>query len=1378
MSYVYLLPFFFSIFQLIAGDISQQLALTNQPKYMSLKVISTAVADYFPIRYQDSVSKYFWPAVGIGTLGAVSAVGLYCYDKKQSTMDKINANDPNSTATPTPTKYKLLKKQSKNPTKQKLDKNQPKINNSIIPKEDEKKTIEDTIRNFNTTQTTTSSPSPLSSSFSLNDPLIIPDGSSSTKRNDLIAPNTHTPSPMPDKQCSTTSQNQTPIISSEHSSKPTNNDINKTDAYGRTSLHIAAYEGDVHTVVDLLKNGADPTLPNKSGNTPLHSALANTNRELVQTLIAEGADPNRANLDQELPLHLASKLTGPNAHEIVALLLEKTDKHLWHTPDQYNNVPIRLAAEEGTVESLEVFLKNGFDPNNTAYGFNGYPLLFYAAVPLSISQSERYDSRKTELLLAHGADPKIDIDGASILHHLLSAQWNSSPINNIIKTIELLLKSGIDINQQFPESNLLYPEETPLHRAIRQDSLELIEFLLTYKPNPFILNSKGQTPLALLKEISQIAHLPEEVKETVYKPMIKMLEEYTMSYMAKLEDRLDIKKIEENEFLPVSLEMPTISSESSNSSTQNQTPIISSEHSVIPTTADINETDTYGRTSLHIASHEGNIDTVLDLLEKGADPNVPDNNGNTSLHTAAEHGNLSLVQRLIEAGANPNQTNKWRKQLPLHLAAKLKTENAHKLVALLLEKTDEKLWNTPEYRHRSPYEEALEWGTCESLKLFLNKGCDPNAKKGLPLKYTTSPNRFSTNPLTNTSDICLDPQKVALLLELGANPNIYEVNIMFTDSPKNLLEDILKNWDPDYADKIIRTIELLLKHGFQIDQECSNGNTVLHLTVEKANLELLELLLKYNPNPFILNRRRQTPLALLKEIIQASHIREEDKQTVYNPMIERLEKYAMDYKAKLKKRSDSKIIKSTELPPVSSTIDYITQLTDFGPTQLHIAASTGNTDAVLDLLKNGVDPNVADEKGNTALHFAAKTDHIELIKLLLEYRPNPNLVNCDNKTPLDILKKRFKKKYDIWDDDDKFYERFEYKHMISLLKGYVTLYNNNLIHENPMTDATKNKILEKLDADLSSSTPLGPRAFIEAPPFTKRIRLIAKWGSVELLALCLSKYKDAISQSNTDTRHPLLHLAAKGNNTQNLLLLLQNGADPNFTDKGGNTPLHYAASNGNLHAIRALIEWGADCNMLNSFDELPLHLAAQANKEQAANIVSVLLKHTDTDSLDAVDEQGCTPIEYAAAQGTVETFKLLLEHGYNPNKPREYSLFEFIVSHLPYFPLIVINEKLKLLQTYNNNINQQHYGILRAIERVAIHDTSATNDTLDVVHCLLNFKPNPRLIYRNGKTLPEHLIAKGKRYFEKNKDISTLFPTIINLLEDYTKTYPEPSGEE
>jgi ankyrin repeat protein len=70
-------------------------------------------------------------------------------------------------------------------------------------------------------------------------------------------------------------------------------------------------------------------------------------------------------------------------------------------------------------------------------------------------------------------------------------------------------------------------------------------------------------------------------------------------------------------------------------------------------------------TPLHLASIEGTLDVINDLVENGAFVNEKDESQDTPLHLACRHGHSNVIRLLVELGASLNEKDRhgWT---PLH----------------------------------------------------------------------------------------------------------------------------------------------------------------------------------------------------------------------------------------------------------------------------------------------------------------------------------------------------------------------------------------------------------------------------------------------------------------------------------------------------------------------------------------------------------------------------------------------------------------------------------------------------------------------------------------------------------------------------------------
>ena len=79
--------------------------------------------------------------------------------------------------------------------------------------------------------------------------------------------------------------------------------------------------------------------------------------------------------------------------------------------------------------------------------------------------------------------------------------------------------------------------------------------------------------------------------------------------------------------------------------------------------------DDDGCTPLHLASWKGHLETIEELLRRGADPDAANNLGCTPLHLAVTDGQQRASEVLLDAGADPGSRDNLD-QSPLHAAAR------------------------------------------------------------------------------------------------------------------------------------------------------------------------------------------------------------------------------------------------------------------------------------------------------------------------------------------------------------------------------------------------------------------------------------------------------------------------------------------------------------------------------------------------------------------------------------------------------------------------------------------------------------------------------------------------------------------------------------
>jgi len=113
-------------------------------------------------------------------------------------------------------------------------------------------------------------------------------------------------------------------------------------------------------------------------------------------------------------------------------------------------------------------------------------------------------------------------------------------------------------------------------------------------------------------------------------------------------------------------------------------------------------------------------------------------------------------------------------------------------------------------------------------------------------------------------------------------------------------------------------------------------------------------------------------------------------------------------------------------------------------------------------------------------------------------------------------------------------------------------------------------------------------------------------------------------------------------------LVIEIGAEVNFKDNAGYSPLHLAARYGHLEIVKILLQAGAKLDILDKFGWSPLHKAAY---REHLEIVKILLQ-AGADP-DIQNNHGWSTLYRAAYHGQLEIVKILIEAGVDINLKNE-----------------------------------------------------------------------------------------------------------------------------
>lgn len=175
--------------------------------------------------------------------------------------------------------------------------------------------------------------------------------------------------------------------------------------------------------------------------------------------------------------------------------------------------------------------------------------------------------------------------------------------------------------------------------------------------------------------------------------------------------------------------------------------------------------DETGKTLVHIAVGNHNLEIMRYLIQHNADINAKDKAGDTPISLAAEQGLTDVYEVLKDAGAYLSFRNR-KGQLPGEvLKAKLDAELYQAASANKVQECREAIRkganvNAPQYTGKTPLHAAARNGCLSSVEYLLDAGADVNARdeSGQTPLYLAVQNYYSA--------VC------KTLLRSGANPNI------------------------------------------------------------------------------------------------------------------------------------------------------------------------------------------------------------------------------------------------------------------------------------------------------------------------------------------------------------------------------------------------------------------------------------------------------------------------------------------------------------------------------------------------------------------------------------------------------------------------------
>lgn len=359
-----------------------------------------------------------------------------------------------------------------------------------------------------------------------------------------------------------------------------------------TRLIDAAKSGDVKTARALLQQKISVAAAAADGSTALHEAVRRDNLEIAQLLIAAGADVKAATRYNITPLSLAC--SNGNAAMIERLLNAGADPN---STSEEGQTALMTASLTGKADAVKLLIARGAKVN-AAEPNQGQTALMWAAS----------DGRtpSAELLMEFNADIKAKSKGG--FTPLLYAVRNGHE-----DTVKALLAHGADANDVAPDGT------SALNMAVVNAYFDLAAILLDHGANPNAPDPRGSAlhTLAWLRRPGSDGG--NGLGHRSYAPPLPTGNLTALDLAKKLLDK------GANPNTRIVWKERTFGPRSPNDTMRNPPLIRLGRHYL-----------TYvGATAFYVAAHNGDVEYMRLLADRGADPKMPNVLGITPLITAA-----------------------------------------------------------------------------------------------------------------------------------------------------------------------------------------------------------------------------------------------------------------------------------------------------------------------------------------------------------------------------------------------------------------------------------------------------------------------------------------------------------------------------------------------------------------------------------------------------------------------------------------------------------------------------------------------------------------------------------------------------------------------
>ena len=443
--------------------------------------------------------------------------------------------------------------------------------------------------------------------------------------------------------------------------------------------------------------------------------------------------------------------------------------------------------------------------------------------------------------------------------------------NKHVSVVQLLLTHGAD-------PNILEENKLPMHMAVVDDNIELVELplLLKHGANIDVVNTNGMTALHRAIEYYQYRSNARATSSRYSQKV--MASSNTKSVLdILLENKADVNIVDtcgetqlyraaSKGLLDVVRKMLQVYGGNPNKGSPDKNPLTAAVTDcntevvqlLLKYGAKIDVADTNRNTALHYAVEHyrycqtspprattSRYSVLCVLLENKADVNTVNNSGETPLYKAVSRGLLDVVSKMLQVyEGNPNKGAPEKSPLT---AACLMQNVEHDM--LLKHEADPNLASTScardaDSKRKVPLFVAVDKDNSNILKSLLNAGASVNAMnhEGRSIVCFAVEKLTSSRYCQSTEEIEKRLSPIRLLVEHGANLNISDGHSPLYLVVTALAEARISRGDV-YRTGIIELLQLMAKHGVMLlDDVCGqslNSGTLKALVTFDGKHELI-----------------------------------------------------------------------------------------------------------------------------------------------------------------------------------------------------------------------------------------------------------------------------------------------------------------------------------------------------------------------------------------------------------------------------------------------------------------------------------------------------------------------------------------------------------